>query len=178
MSYNNWRFLTPSPLLVTKLRLSRTNRYTQHKIQNFFLKMSLIVWNSNIEHRDNTFVAKLTLESLIFTNFFQNCLVFADGGATAVATAMLWRGGGAMVAATAAVAAVRPLGKVSWSAYEVYSVFWVRPKKTMGFKIFWFTQIKDLKSAISVFNIRILNYQIHIQKKILDFVLCVQVCPW
>ena len=48
----------------------------------------------------------------------------------------------------------------------------------MGFKIFWFTQIKDLKCAISVFNIRILNYQVHIQKKIVDFVLCLPVCPW
>ena len=47
----------------------------------------------------------------------------------------------------------------------------------MGLKIFWFTQIKDSKCAISVFNIRILPYQIHIQKKILDFVSCVPVCP-
>ena len=47
----------------------------------------------------------------------------------------------------------------------------------MGLKIFWFTQIKDLKCAFSLLNIRILNYQIHIQKKILDFVLNVRVSP-
>ena len=43
----------------------------------------------------------------------------------------------------------------------------------MGLKIFWFTQIKDLKCVISVLNIRILNYQIHVQKVFLDFVLSV-----
>ena len=47
----------------------------------------------------------------------------------------------------------------------------------MGLKIFWFTQIKDLKCVISVLNIRILNYQIHIQKKIRVLVLNVRVCP-
>ena len=47
----------------------------------------------------------------------------------------------------------------------------------MGLKIFWFTQIKDLKCVIFLLNIRILNYQIHIQKNILDFVLNVGVSP-
>jgi hypothetical protein len=46
----------------------------------------------------------LSLESLIFTNFFSNCLVFADDGATPVATTVLWRGGGDMAAATTAAA--------------------------------------------------------------------------
>ena len=77
----------------------------------------------------------------------------------------------------AAATAVCPLGEIARPVYEVCSVFWVRPKKTMGLKIFWFTQIKDLKCAFSLLNIRILNYQIHIQKKILDFVLNVRVIP-
>ena len=39
--------------------------YIQYKIQKIFLNMNLIVYNSNIEHRDGTFVSKLTHESRI-----------------------------------------------------------------------------------------------------------------
>ena len=58
-----------------------------------------------------------------------------------VCLVLCWRGDGGAKAAPAS--SVSPLGEVARSAYEVCSVFWVRPKKTMGFKIFWFTQINN-----------------------------------
>ena len=54
-------------------------------------------------------------------------------------------------------------------------VFLVQPDNT-GCQKYQIKSNNNLKCVISVLNIIILKYQIHIQKKILDFVLYVKVC--
>ena len=58
-----------------------------------------------------------------------------------------------------------------WSLFRFFSA----SKDNNGVQSFLIYPNNNLKCVISVLNIRILNYQIHIKKKILDFVLNVRV---
>jgi len=80
-------------------------------------------------HRHDTFVSKLTLESLLFFKMSGFCRRWRYNRGDGRAMARRRHYGGGNYCSL-------PTREVPRSAYDVCSVFWVRPKKTMGFKIF------------------------------------------